>query len=232
MDKETTIKDFILPFKVLVSPLRAFSQIAQKPSGKGLISLSALILVSAAAAIYAYATKIDLNINGPTSLMMTDTFNGWFVVALAYTVSTLLLFWLFFTVLLTLISRLGGGKQISSRILFVGFGYLLSVFIVVSVMQTAMYLALPSIYFEEISSWPVEQAQMDFVMNRVMESWGSLLVYRLGFIFTYVAIAWLVILGAIAVRAFRECSWIKAAVFSTVSFIIAFIIIGLPWNIL
>jgi hypothetical protein len=142
LEKETAIKDFILPFKILVSPLRAFSQFAQKPGGKGLISLAALILVSAAATIYASATKIDLNINGPTNLILTDTFNGWFVNTLAYTISNLLLFWLAFAVGLTLISRLGGGKQISSRVLLVGFGYLLSVFIVVYVVRAAMYLAL------------------------------------------------------------------------------------------
>lgn len=210
-------------------PLRGFSQIAQKPSGKGLITLVALILVSAAATIYASATKIDLNINGPTNLIVTDIFNGWFVNTLAYTVSSLLLFWLAFAVCLTLISRLGGGKQVSLRILFVGFGYLLSVFVVVYVVRAAMYLALPSIYFEQISSWPpIEKSQVDIVTNSIVENWDPLLVYRLGSIFTFVAIAWLIILGAIAVRTFHESDWKKAIVVSAASSIIAIIIFGLP----
>jgi len=95
--------------------------------------------------------------------------------------------------------------------------------------RASTYLALPSIYFEGITSWPpVEKAQVDFVINRIMESWGPLFAYQLGTIFTLVAFVWLVILGAIAVRAFRECSWIKAAAVSVAGFFAAFVIFGLP----
>jgi hypothetical protein len=61
-----------------------------------------------------------------------------------------------------------------------------------------------------------------------MESWGPFLAYQFGSIFTFVAIAWLVILGAIAVRVFREYSWIKAIAVSAASSVIALIIFGLP----
>ena len=225
----TIVDDLILPFKILISPLRAFNYIAQKPSAKGLVSISALISAFAAFTIYISATKIDLNIDGPTSFIVTDAFNGWFVFTLALTAFNILLYWLAFAFVLTLASKMVGGKETSWRVLFVGFGYIPSVFIVLYAVRASTYLALPSIYFDGLSSWPpVEKAQVDFVINRIMESWGPLFAYQLGTIFTLAAFVWLVILGAIAVRAFRECSWAKATAVSMAGFFAAFVIFGLP----
>lgn len=223
------MKDIVLPFKVLISPIKTFSQLALNPSWKGLVSLSALILVANAAALYASAAKIILNIDGPTSFLVTDAFNGWFASNLASSSLSILLYWLLFASILVLISRLIGGKEVSWRVLLLSFAYLLSVFIILYAVRAVMYLALPSIYFDMVSSWPpMDEAQVDAVLNRMTESWGSLYVYQFGTIFTFVAFVWLVILGAIAVKALREVSWGKAVAVAVIGFSIALFLFGPP----
>jgi len=222
------MEDVILPFKILISPIKTFSQLAQKPSVKGLISLSALILIVNAVAIYASATKIILNINGPTSFLATEFFGRWYTSLFASTTLNILLYWLVVASGLALISKTFGGKEIPWRVLFVSFGYLLSVFVILYAVRAAMYLALPSIPFE-ISSWPpVNQSEVDAVFSLIDERWSSLYAYQFLTFFPLVAFVWLVILGTIAVRALREISWGKAVAVSIIGFSITLFLFGLP----
>jgi len=224
------MKDLVLPFRILISPFKTFSQLVQKTSLKGLISLSALIIVVVAAAQYASATKIDLQIDGQrTSFLATSAFNDWFASSLVWTAFWILLYWLAFTSFLMLISKTFGGKDISWRILFVNFAYLLSVFIVLYAVRAAVYFALPTLYFQDISSWPPVDTEVANAASKLMtDSWGPLFAYQFGIFFTLIAFAWLIVLGAIAVKALREVTWGKAVAVSVIGFSIVLFLFGLP----
>jgi len=229
LDARATIKDMILPFKILISPLKTFKQLAREPRSKGLISLSALILVVTAAALYASATKIDLDINGqPTSFLVTDAFNGWFASNFASSAVSILLYWLIFASGLALISKTFGGKEVSWRVMFLGLAYLLSVFIILYAVRAAMYLALPSLYFSN-SSWPpMGEDQVNAALDLITKNWGPLYAYQFLTFFPLVVFAWLVMLGAIAVKTLREVSWAKAIAVSVIGFTVTLLLFGLP----
>ncbi len=227
MDAKATAKDLILPFKILISPFRTFSQLAQKPNVKGLISLSALFFVVIAATLYASAARIDLMINGQrTSFLLTDAFNSWFASNLAISLFSVLLFWLIFATGLALLSRILSGKQVSLRVVLPNLAYLLSVFVILYAVRTVMYLALPTISFG-ISYWPpVGDTDVNAALKLMTETWSPLYVYQFGYYFNMVAFVWLIILGAIAVKALREISWSKALVVSAAGFFIALFLFG------
>jgi len=227
LSENTVIKDIVLPFKILISPLKTFRQLAQKPDAKGLVSLSAVLLLVTAASLYASATKIDINIDGQrTSLTATNVFNGWFASSVAITILSILLYWLVFASGLALISRILGGKEISLRALFVCLAYMLSVSVVLYAVRVVVYLALPSVYFETSSSWP--PVDVDAASNLFEQSWSPLFAFQFGTVFTFVAFLWLVLLGAIAVRAQREFTWGKAFAVSFAGFSITLLLLGLP----
>lgn len=225
LNAKETVKDLVLPFKILISPFKTFAQLAQNPNVKGLISLSALTIIAIAATLYASAARTDLTINNQhTSLLATGTFNSWFTSNLAISLISVLLYWLVFATGLALMSRMFAGKQVSLRAVFTDLAYLLSVFVVLYAVRAAMYLALPTISFG-ISYWPpVGDTDVNAAVNLMKETWSPLIVYQFGYIFSIVAIVWLIILGAIAVKALREISWSKAlAVSAAGSFITLFI---------
>lgn len=230
--KSTTIRDLVIPLKILISPLKTFSQLAQKPSLKGLLSLSALILVVTAAAQYASATKIDLKINEQrTSFVITDAFGGWFATRLASTALGILLYWLVFASGLALISKIFGGKETSWRVLLVVLAYLLSVFIILYAVRAVIYLVLPSLYFNELSYWPPNpenETDWNFALNLIDQSWGPLAVYQFDVVFAFVVLAWLGVLGAVAVKVLREVSWERATAVSAIGIIFTFLVWRLP----
>ena len=225
----STAMDLMLPFRVLVSPLRTFGQLAQKPTAKGLITLAVLIVAVTTTTQYASATRIFLTINvQPTSFTATDSFPNWFTGILATTNLYIVLYWLVFAAGLALVSRFFGKKEVKLRNVLVILGYLLSVLVVLYAVRTITYLALPPITFD-IGSWPpVEQATTDAVLNRMSQEWGSLFVYQFGSYFTLVSFAWLVLLGVIAVKNIRDTSWSKASVVSIAGFMITVLLFGFP----
>jgi len=221
--------DLILPFRVLVLPLRTFRQLAQKPTAKGLITLAALIPLVSALAQYASATKIILTVDGQlTSFLATNGFSDWLVRTFTSTIIYILIYWLVFAVGLALTGRFFKGRETSLRHSFVILGYLLSVLVVLYAVRVAMYLALPPISFG-ISSWPpTEQAGIDEAVALMTQTWGSLYVYQFGTYFSLVAFAWLVLLGGIAVKTMREISWTKASIVSFLGFLFTGLLFGLP----
>lgn len=227
--ESSIIMDLLLPFRVLVTPLRTFGQLAQRSTAKGLITLVALILIVVAAAQYATATRIFLTINDqPTSFIATDSFTNWFTSILASTSFFIVVYWLIVAAGLALVSRFFGGKEVKLRTSLVIFAYLLSVFIVLYAVRAITYLALPPITFDSGSWPPVDQAAIDVALERIGQNWGGLLVYQFGSYFTFVALVWLVLLGTIAVKAMREISWSKASLVSVIGFMIAVLLFGLP----
>jgi len=217
------VKDLALPLKILISPLKTFTQLAQSPNVKGLISLSAFVVIAVAAALYASATRIYLTINGnsqPTSFLVTDAFNSWFTANLAVSLFGVLFYWLVFATGLALLSRLFAGKQVSLRVVFPDLAYLLSVFVILYAVRAAMYLALPTIPFG-INYWPpAGDTDVNAAVNLMTETWSPLYVYQFGYFFSMAVYVWLIILGAIAVKALREISWSKSILVSAACFFI------------
>jgi len=178
---------------------------------------------------YTTATKIFLTVDGQsTSFLTASNFADWFIQAFASSTLSIVMYWIIIAVSLTLISRFFGGKQTTLRNSFVILGYLLSVFMVLYTVRLAMYLALPSIPFETTSWPPVDQVAIDNALSLVAQSWGPLFIYQLGTYFTFVAFAWLVLLGAVAVRTMREISWAKSSVISIIGFAFTLFLFGLP----
>jgi len=219
----------VLPFKILVSPLKTFNQFAQKPTAKGLILVLALILVVAAATLYAFATKVVLQVNSePTSFLAAGIFSDWFLGYFASTAFGIILYWLIFATGLALISRVLGGKEISIRVLFLGLAYLLSVFVILYAVRTVIYLALPTLYFSGLSHWPpADEMEVNSALNVINAGWG-VLPSQIDFALAFASLIWLAVLGAVAVKVLREVSWSKAAAVSLVVIIFTFLLLRLP----
>jgi hypothetical protein len=221
--------DLILPFRILVSPLRTFKQLAQRPAAKGLITLFALVFAITAAAQYASATRIWLTINNvSTSFLQTGNFTTWFAASFSTSILYTIMYWFMLTIGLVLISKTLKGKDTGLRNSFVAFGYLLSVFVVLYAVRALMYLALPSIQFQTDSWPPMSQTAVDDALILMAQSWGPLFAYQFGSYFTLVSLAWLVILGMIAVKTMREVSWVKASIVSVVASLITVFLLQLP----
>jgi hypothetical protein len=221
--------DLLLPLRVLVTPIRTFTQLARRPTTKGLVTLVALLGILVAVSQYATATRIYLTINDqPSSLVLTDSFLNWFTNALASTSIFIVLYWLIIAATLALIGRFFGGRQVGLRTSLVVFSYLLSVFVVLYAVRALTYTVLPPITFATGSWPPVDEAATNAALELISQNWGSLLIYQFGSYFTFVALVWLVILGAIAVKAMREISWTKASLISVTGFMIALLLFGLP----
>lgn len=221
--------DLLLPLRVLVTPINTFTQLAQRATAKGLITLAALLVIVVATSQYVTATRIYLTINDqPTNFVLTDSFINWFTSILASTSTFIVLYWLIIAASLALISRFFGGKVVKLPTALVIFSYLLSVFVVLYAVRAITYLALPPITFAT-SSWPpVDETAINAALDLIHQNWGGLLVYQIGSYFTFFALAWLVILGAIAIKTMREISWTKATLVSVSGFMIAVLLFGLP----
>jgi len=229
INKSSTAMDLMLPFRVLVSPLKTFGQLAQRSSAKGLVTLAVLILVITTAAQYATATRIFLTVDGqPTSFIATGSFANWFTNILASTGFSIILYWLIFASGIALVGRFFGGREVKLRNSLVILAYLLSVLVVLYAVRAVTYLALPPITFATGSWPPVEQADIDAALSSMSQNWGPLLVYQFGSYFTFVSFVWLVLLGVVAVKAMRDISWTKASLVSVIGFMIAVFLFGLP----
>lgn len=222
--------DLILPLRVLVTPLRAFSQLAQRPAAKGLITLALLLLFTVAATQYANAARIYLTINGqpPISYLVIDDFANWFASTLANTLLYVAMYWLVLVIGIALIGRSLGGKNVSLRNSFVILSYLLSVFIVLYAVRAAVFAALPSINIQ-VSAWPPTEQEAQAAYNLMMEQWGPLGIYQLGINFTpWIALTWLLLLGIVAVKNLREVSWVRASIVSVIGCVLTIFLLGLP----
>jgi len=228
--ESTTAKDLALPFRILISPLNTFKQLAANPTAKGLVSIVALVIVVSAVAVYTSATKIVLTIDGPVGFTVTSSFMNWFLGALTTTVISIALYWLTVAAALALISRFAfrGSKAISLRTSLVVFGYLLSVFIVLYAARAVMYSTLPPIPFPS-STWPPTiQTEKDEADRLITQNWTPLPAAQLLYYSTWVAFVWLALLGTIAVKTMKEISWFRAALVSVTGFLLTLTLFGLP----
>jgi hypothetical protein len=81
---------------------------------------------------------------------------------------------------------------------------------------------LPQINFN-FSTWPpASEADVTLAQEEISNIWGSTLVFQAGAYVNLIIDAWLVMLGAIAVRAYREVAWSKAATIAVTAYLVYF----------
>ena len=221
--------DLMLPFMVLVSPLKTFRQLAQRPTAKGLITLTVLVLTAVAASEYAFSTRIFIKMDDQFIVIpATESFLSWFVPTFMSTLIGILLYWSVFAVSFLLLGRILRGEETSLRNSLVIFAYALSVFALLYAIRAAAYLALPSLNLE-ISYWPPTEADYSYVSDFVNQNWSTAYAFQIGYgYFSFAALAWLTILGAIAQKTTRGISWGRALVVSITGFLVLFFLFGPP----
>jgi hypothetical protein len=223
VEPQAPFESFTYPFKVIVSPLKAFQRISAYPDIKGFIVVIALLMLASAAVQFSVGTKIILNISAqPTSLVATDFFPNFLIQGVIESIFIFFLSWLIFGGALLLIATVMGAKGGSYRQFFIIVGYALTVFILRTVVSAVLVSTLPQINFG-LSAWPpATEEETTNANNLINANWGSLLAYQAG---TYVNLAfdaWLVILGATALRAYRAIPWGKAATIAVTAYLIYF----------
>jgi hypothetical protein len=222
-EPQPLLKSLIYPFEVLFSPLKAFKKIAQYPDIKGLVTVVGLVLLASAGLQSFWASKIFLTINGqPTSLIATDYFSNFLLQGLMQSVLIFAFNWLIFAGALLLIASVLGAKGGGWRPFFILVGYAFSVFIVRTAITAALVSTLPQLSFS-FSVWPpASEADVTLAQDQISAVWGPTFAFQAGAYFNLIIDAWLVILGAIAVRAYREVAWSKAATISVTAYLVYF----------
>jgi hypothetical protein len=220
VEPQPPLESLTYPFKVLVSPLKAFKKISLHPDMKGLAVVIGLLMLASAAVQLSVGSKILLN---GTSLVATSFFQNLLVSGVFETVFIFLLSWLFFAGPLLLISTIMGAKGEGGwRPFFVIVGYALTVFILRTVVSAVLISTLPQINFN-LSAWPpATEAEVTEVNNQISTIWGPILTFQVGGYVNLAFDAWLVFLAAIAVHAYRVIPWSRAATISATAYLIYF----------
>jgi len=219
------LKSLVYPFEVIVSPFKAFKEIAQNPDFKGLILLVGLLLIAIAGMHFTVASKIFLTLyTPPSSLLATNLFTSFLLSNIVTNAFAFLLGWLIYTFALLLSSRVFGEKGGPWRPFFILVGYAFSVFIIRDAVSTVLISTLPTINFP-LKTWPpATQDEVTLASDQINTTWGSVLMFQAGTYFNLLIDAWLVMLGVIAVHASREITWRKAGMISVTAYIIYYIV--------
>lgn len=216
------------PLKVIISPFKAFKEIAQNPDIKGIVLIVGLVLLATAESYYVYSAKVFLYINGtPTSFLTSNMFSGFIASVLIVEVLLFAENWLMYAGVLFLVMRGFGQKGGSWRLFFILVGYAFSIMIIQSTVNALLIATLPEIRFSNLSTWPPSTQDEVAIANAgIQENWGPMPAYQVlaYFNFPYVNIIdiWLVILSITIVHTFNEITWGKAAMISVTAFIIRF----------
>jgi len=135
--------------------------------------------------------------------------------------------WLIYTGILLLVMRAFGGRGGSWRSFIVFVGYAFSVNIIQLAIGAILFATFPEVHLQ-VASWPPAQQDVATVNLNLSETWGPTPSYKA---LTYVTLpylniidVWLLMLNAIAVRAFSGAEWRKAFMISTTAFLIRFLL--------
>jgi len=221
---QSHLKALVYPFNVLVSPLKTFKQMVQYPDIMGLALIIGLLLLSSAVVQYAAASKIILNINAqPVSLLESSYFQSLLITGMIESVFLFVLNWAIFAGALLLITTLMGAKGGSWRLSFILVGYAFTVFVVRTVITAALVSTLPQLNLSNLSSWPPStETEQTYYFNQVNSVWGPSVASQALQVVNFAVDVWLVILGTIAVRVYREISWSKAAIIAVTAYLMFF----------
>jgi len=212
------------PFKVIVSPFKAFTNIAQNPDVKGVILVAGLVLLATTGAFYAGASKLTWTVDDQfTSLLTSNMFGGYIISGLTEITFVFFTTWVIFAGALLFISRAFGQQEGSWRTFFVVIGYVLSVFIIRMAVDAFLISTLPAIPMS--FPWPpATEEQANQFLEMIRNMWSPTLAYQLR---SYVILGtdiWMVGLGAIAVRAMQTVRWGKALIFSVTAYLVIFML--------
>jgi len=216
------------PLKVIISPFKAFNEIAQNFDAKGIVLIVGLVLLTTAGVYYAYSSKVFLSIDGmPTSFVSSNMFSSFIVSVLTQSVLLFVLNWLIYAGVLFLVMRVFGQKGGSWRSFFILVGYAFSIMIVQSVVSVLLIATLPEIRFSNLSTWPPStQDEIAIANTGIQEMWGQIPAYQalayLNFPYVNIVDIWLVILSVIVVHSFSEITWGKAVAISIAAFAMRF----------
>jgi len=172
-------------------------------------------------------TEIEATTLGLTysSLLATNLFRDNLLGLLIETTFAFFINWLIYAGILLLVMRAFGEKGGSWRPFFVLVGYAFSVLIVQWAVGALLFATLPEVHLQ-INSWPPTEREAVTVNRNFSETWGSTIEYKaLTYItFPYINIidVWLIILSAIAVRAFSGVAWGKATMIAAAAFLTRF----------
>lgn len=222
-EPQPLLKSLIYPFEVLFSPLKAFKKIVQHPDIKGLATVVGLVLLASAGVQFFMASKIALTVDSQlTSLLATNSFSNFLFSGMLQSVFVFAFNWLIFAGALLLISSVLGAKGGGWRPFFILVGYAFSVFIVRTAITAALVSTLPQLNFS-FSVWPpASEADVTLAQDQINTAWGPTFAFQAGAYVNLAFDAWLVILVAIAVHAYREVTWSKAATISVTAYLIYF----------
>ncbi len=217
------------PFKVLVSPFKAFKEIKSNPDFKGIVIIAVIVMLATAGLYYVQSTKLFFAIDGTqTNFAASSDFQGGLITALVSNVLYFAFNWLILAGVLLLVLRGFGQKGGSWRVFFVLVGYAFSVLIIQSVASASLALTLPAIQFSDITKWPSTAEEIQTFNTKVnagiQQYWGPTPAYQAIAYLSYPLLnlidIWLVMLSVVAVQTFSGVSWKKAAVISVTAFVI------------
>jgi len=211
---------------VIISPLKAFRDIAKNPDFKGLIIVVGLLLLATTGLYSSYSSKVFFFVdNTETSLLTSNIFSNYILIVLFQTAFLFFLNWLIYAVILLFFMRMFGERSGSWRSFFILVGYAFSVLIVQSAVGALLMASLPEVHLQ-ITSWPPSDQDAESVNSSFNELWGPTIAFKALRFLTYPLIniidIWLVLLSVIAVRVFSELSWGKASKIVGTAFLIRF----------
>lgn len=228
MTEHQTGKALVYPFEVIVSPLKAFKEIAQNPDFKGVILIVGLVLLATAGALCAQSSKVFILIDGTsTSFLASNTFANYIFFNLTQTAMLFIFNWIIYAGVLLLVMRTFREKRGSWRTFFVLVGYAFSIMLIQSAVSAVLIVTLPEIHFSNLSTWPPStQDEVTIASNKIQEIWGPIPAFQavtyLNFFYINFIDIWLVLLSVVAVHAFSETTWGKAVMISATAFTFRF----------
>lgn len=221
-------KSLMYPLKVIVSPLKAFREIAQNPSFIGLILIIGLFMLLSGSQEYVRASKIVLDSGTQSvSLLYYDSFVSRFAVVLTRSFYGFFLNWITYAGILFLLLRVLNEKSVALRPFLVIVGYTFSILILYVAISSALISTFPQVHLE-LSKWISSDPEaMQEVAYAVNGTWGSTLASSLINAISLVFQFWLMLLGAVALHVSTETKWAKAVLISMVAYFASIILTGL-----
>jgi hypothetical protein len=214
----------------MISPFKAFKEIAQNPDVKGIVLIVGLILLATTGFYYAYSAKVLYYVNGtPTSFLSSNMFPGFVISILTQEGLSFATNWLIYAGILFLVMRGFGEKGDSWGRFFILVGYALSIMIIQSVFNALLVATLPAIHFSNLSTWPPSTQEEIAIANAgLQEHWGPTLAFQAFTYFNFPNVniidVWLVLLSVILVKTFHEIPWGKAAMITITAFFLRFFV--------
>ena len=216
------------PLEVIISPLKAFKEIAQNPSFIGLLLIFSVFMLLSGGQEYVRASKIILDSGAQSvSLLYYDSFVSRFAVVLIRSFYGLFLNWVTYAGILFLLLRVFNEKSVPLRPFLIVVGYTFSILILYVAISSVLISTFPQVHLE-LSLWTSSVPDdMRTVIDLVNQAWGPTVASSLITILSYAFQFWLMLLGAVALHVSTETKWAKAALISIVAYLASIILTGL-----